>query len=129
MRSLLLLLLLKSFLSAEYIAWIGSYERAHQHALQEDKSLLILLLPHHCNHQCYVDATQPFLDQKNITLINKSYVGVIIKQDQEDSFPIELLYTLEYPSLFFLDKYELSEKEAIRGVFDAKRLYKSLSTD
>ena len=129
MRSFLLLLLLKSLLCAEYIAWMGSYDTAHQRALQEDKSLLVLLLPQHCDRQCYVDATKPFLATDNITLINKSYVGVIVKQDQEESFPIELLYTLEYPSLFFLDKYELYEREAIRGAFDAKRLYQSLSRD
>lgn len=63
-----------------------------------------------------------FIDQKYINNINKKYISVLITKGQNSSYPIEMLYTLTYPTLFFLDENELFITEPIRGDITPKKL-------
>jgi len=110
---LLILLLLASGLKADYIRWQTDFAKAHQEALKTNKSLMIFLVKEIDNKRL----VKLFSAQEVVKEVNKKYVSVLIKKDQESSYPIEMLYTIEYPALFFLDKHELYMCEALRGAF------------
>jgi len=105
-------------LHAEYVRWFLDYEKAHQEALKQNKSLMVLLLIK--SDDTLVEKL--FINQNYVPSINENYITVVVKKDQEGSYPIELLYTLEYPTLFLLDKHELYSCEALRGEVNPERL-------
>jgi hypothetical protein len=85
------------------VQWHSDYESAHKKALQSNKKLFILLVDK--KNQNFI--TKNFTNQSYIDKINKNFIAIYIQKDQKSSYPIELLYTLEYPSLFFLNNEEL----------------------
>ena len=110
----LLSLLLSLALNASYVKWQGDYEVAHREALKQNKSLLVLLVDKE------IDLTKKllvrsFMNQAYVKEINRKYISVLVTKGQKGSYPIELLYTLEYPALFFLDKHELYSCSKISG--------------
>jgi hypothetical protein len=62
------------------------------------------------------------MNQKYIDTINEKYISVLIIKDQKSSYPIEMLYTFTYPSLFFLDENELFIHEPLRGDITPEKL-------
>lgn len=98
--------------------WFSNYEKAHQEALKQNRFLMVLLVEK-IDRELML-AT--FMNQDYIQTINEKYISVIVQKDQKASYPIELLYTVEYPSLFFLDRYELYRCEALEGLIDPERL-------
>ena len=60
------------------------------------------------------------MNQAYIAKINEAYVAVLIIKDQKTGYPIEMLYTLEYPTTFFLTSREVYEREALRGYATAE---------
>ena len=126
MRYLILLGLLVVFtLQAEHVRWQGDYEKARVEALKEKKHLLVLLIEDECIN-CMKVLERTFKDQPYIEYINKKYVSVLVKKGQTASYPIELLYTLEYPSVFFLDSHEIFERDPVRGYIDPDAFHKHL---
>ena len=115
MRFLIYVIIFSTFLNASYISWRGDYEGAHKEALKENKHLLVLLVDK--NTQSAKEVIQKiFMNQEYIEVINREFIAVLITKGQNSSYPIELLYTLEYPTLFFLDRYELYSCEPIERV-------------
>ncbi len=92
----------------------NSYSNAHQKAVQENKILMVYLTKKHsaaCNKELF-----KIINSKKVSsLIEKYAVFVIVYQKQKESFPIEMLYTVQYPTLFFLDENELFRCKALRG--------------
>jgi len=86
---------------ANSVAWLGSYDKALSRAKKEHKSLLILLVKRGDNSK-YVVAKY-FTKKKYVELINQRSVAVILYFDGKTSYPIELLYTREFPTLFLLN--------------------------
>ncbi len=105
-------------LNADYVRWFYAYDKAHQEALRTDKDIFILLVDKLDKNLL----KESFMNQNYIEHINKNYVPVLIKKDQKSSYPIEMLFTTHYPSLFILDKYELYVCEALRAEVSADRL-------
>ena len=101
-------------LSAEHVQWQGDYEQARLQAVKEGKGIMVFLIQKNCD-ECMEMLRTTFRDHSYIKEINRRYVSVLITKDQRGSYPIELLYTLEYPSLFLLDAKEHYEHEALRG--------------
>ena len=114
MRSVLLFLILPCVLLAEHVIWQSDYEKARVKALQEGKGIMIFLIKKECP-KCTEMLQTTFMNQDYIVKINEAYVAVLIIKDQKSSYPIEMLYTLEYPSTFFLTSREGYEREALRG--------------
>ncbi len=119
---LALLLLLCIGLDASYIRWYSDYERAHKVALKEDKNLLILLV----NKPSSELIKKSFINQAYIDEINREFIAVYVVKAQKSSYPLELLYTMEYPALFFLDEYELYSCEKISGILSPNIISKKL---
>jgi len=125
MKGLLLLLTFGLSLHAEHVQWQGDFEKARVKAIEDKKELMILLITPECS-ACKQMLRNTFMDQGYITYINQHYVAVLLTKDQKQSYPIELLYTQEYPALFFLNTYEIYTKEALFGYINPARLQKYL---
>ena len=121
MRFLLLLTLLLSSLFANHVYWQGDFDKAHQRALKENKKLMVLLIKKDCL-ECTQAIKTTFMNQPYINKINREFISVLITKDQKSSYPIEMLYTFTYPSLFFLDNRELFVCEPIRGEVTPNKL-------
>ena len=122
---LLLFLLIALSLNASSVSWRGDYEKAHQEALSQNKSLLILLVEKNSKSISGL-IQETFMNQKYIEWVNKKFICVLVTKGQKSSYPIELLYTLEYPTLFFLDRYELYSCPPISGKISVDNLSKRL---
>jgi len=118
-RVLLIFSLFLSTLQAGHVKWQGDFDKAHQRALKEGKNLMVLLIESK-KHQDILKKS--FMNKDNIKEINKNLISVLIIKDQKSSYPIEMLYTLEYPSLFMLNNRELFVCEPIRGGITPSRL-------
>ncbi len=108
-------------LQANHINWHGNYEKAHKLALKEDKALMVLLIQKDCERSKKI-VQDIFMNRSYIDKINQDYISVIVTYKQKKSYPIEMLYTDIYPSLFFLDKYELFIYEPFRGDITTKMM-------
>ena len=114
MKMGILLLLLGLTLSADHVRWQGDFEKARVEALKEKKEIMVLLIKSNCS-PCMKMLRTTFIDQAYIAYINQHYISVLVNKDQKQSYPIELLYTLEYPTIFFLDTQEVYTKDALVG--------------
>lgn len=119
MKLLTLLLFLSLTLSANHVRWFSNYEDAHKEALKQNKHLMVLLIEKDC-HTCQDSIQTTFMNKAYIDEINREFIPVLVSKEQKQSYPIEMLYTLTYPTLFFLDKYELYSCEPIRGEITPK---------
>jgi len=100
----------------------SSYDKAHQKALKEHKILLVFLTKKGCDY-CNKELQKILQNKMLNALIEKKAVFAIVRQGQKESYPIEMLYTKNYPALFFLNEnelftcktlYTLSSKEIIK---------------
>ncbi|MCX6051679.1 MAG: DUF255 domain-containing protein [Campylobacterales bacterium] len=110
----ILLLFLNVSLNAETIKWNSNYEEAHKEALKENKILMVLLMESN-SKECDKILTTTFKEQEYIKKINELFVSVLITKGQKESYPIEMLYTMTYPSIFFLNTQELFVGNNIYG--------------
>jgi len=118
----LFFLFIVSSIDASYIQWYSDYESAHKKARQENKKLLVVLT----SEKNSKIINEVFINQPYIEMINKNFIAVYLMKNQKNGYPIELLYTLEYPTVFFLDRYELYSCEPIYGVLNSTILEKKL---
>ncbi len=109
-----ILIFIVSILNANSVSWYGDFNKAHKVALAQNKNLMILLIKKECE-PCTDSIKTAFINQKYIKKIDENFISVIITKDQKASYPIEMLYTFTYPTLFFLDNKELFLDEPIRG--------------
>jgi len=121
MRFFFLIALLLSILYANHVSWQSNFDKAHIQALKENKKLMVLLVKKSCK-SCKDTIKTTFMNQKYIDEINSKFVSVLVTKDQKNNYPIEMLYTLTYPSLFFLDNRELFVCEPIRGEVTPERV-------
>ena len=125
MNKFFILLLLSIPLFAEHIRWSSDYDTAHQKALKQNKMLMILLLEDNSKKSIKI-LHSSFNNQSYIKQINDKFVSVVIIKGQKQSYPIEMLYTMTYPALFFLDKEELFIGENLFGNLNPSSILKQL---
>jgi thioredoxin-related protein len=120
-KIILYLLFFTLTLYANHVRWHSDFDEAHKLALKQNKMLLVLLIKKDCL-TCKDTIKTSFMNQKYIDTINEKYISVLIIKDQKSSYPIEMLYTFTYPSLFFLDENELFIHEPLRGDITPEKL-------
>ena len=120
MRFLIFIILINITLNASFIRWHGDYENAHREALKQNKALLVLLIEKN-NPNSKKLIRESFMNQEYIEYINNYFISVIVTKGQKSSYPIELLYALEYPAVFFLDKHELYLCDSLSGIITPKQ--------
>ena len=109
-------------LNAKSVHWQSNYDQAYRQAVKESKNLMVLLIDQkdkEINKKILIDT---FMNQKYIDKIDKQYIAVLITKDQKISYPIESLFTVEYPALFFINKNELFLCNALLGDISSDRL-------
>jgi len=121
MKYILYLILLTLSLSADNIRWHSNYDTAFTQALKEDKMLMVLMIEED-SLACYKMLSTTFMNQNYNKKINSLFISILITKGQKDTYPIEMLYTMEYPALFFLDKNELFVGETIFGYISPTEL-------
>ena len=127
MRLLIFILLTNIILYASSIRWHGDYETAHKEALKQNKALLVLLIQKNDSNSKKL-LVESFMNQGYIEYIDDSFISVLITKGQKSSYPIELLYALEYPVVFFLDKHELYLCDSLSGIITPKQLNSHLKS-
>ena len=78
--------------------------------------------------ECYKMLSITFKNQDYNKKINKLFVSVLITKGQTETYPIEMLYTMEYPALFFLDKDELFIADNLFGYISPDKFRAYLDT-
>ena len=124
MRILFIVLIavfVSSALHAAAVSWHGEYDRALEQAVKENKPIMVLLIKPDDPVNRKLLATA-FRDQPYVETINRHFVSVLITEGTKSSYPIELLYTLTYPALFFLTPHELFLSDPIFHPIDTRRL-------
>jgi len=99
----------------------SSYSVAHIKALKEDKLLLVFLTKEGCEY-CNNELTKILQNRKIGRAVENKALFVIVTKNQKDSYPIEMLYTTHYPTLFFLDNHELFYCETLEGEIKATKV-------
>ena len=127
MRFLIFTALLVLTLNASHVRWYSNFDKAHQLAIKESKKLMVLLIEKDCK-PCKESIKTAFSNQPYIDEINDSFISVIVTKNQKESYPIEMLYTFTYPTLFFLDNRELFVCKPIRGEVTPERLKNHLKS-
>ena len=119
MRLIIGLLITLISLHAEHIRWYGDYDKALIKAIKEQKPIMVFMVEQDCS-DCRKMLTSTLKDQSYIRWVNQHFISVLITQGHEHSYPIEMLYTLTYPALFFLTPDELFLGDPLIGYVSPK---------
>lgn len=103
----------------------SSYESAHKKALKEHKILIVFLTKESCP-QCNTVLKKIIRDKEVASLIEREALFCIVTKGQKSSYPIEMLYTSEYPTLFFLDANELFNCNTLVGKVELSKIKECL---
>ena len=126
MKYIFIFLILLTSLQADNIRWYANFDKAHQQALKENKILMVFLIKDQCL-DCKKMLSSTFMDKEVVKVVNKKFICTLITKDQSSTYPIELLYTLQYPAIFFLDSNELFSGKNIFGYIDSNKFKKYIS--
>ena len=99
-KILLILILLLSNLFSNNISWYHSYDKALEIAKKEKKNMMLFIASTKDNNSNEI-LKKYFLNQDYIEYINKNFISVLITVEHKTSYPIELFYTTNFPSIFF----------------------------
>jgi hypothetical protein len=127
MRALTILLFTLSLAGAGHIGWYGDYDRALEMAQKSGRPMLVVLVKRSCAPCGRLVAS--LADHEALSrLIDEKTVPVLVTQENGD-YPIELLYTLEYPTLFLLSPEENFLMAPMRGETDPSLLRRRLEKE
>lgn len=126
MRFAFIFLFFTSLLFGEHVRWQNNFENSLIEAKKEQKDILLLVLKRDCK-ECKSVFTDIFMDAEVIDKVNSKYISVIVFFEDKNSYPIELFYTQQFPSLFFVSsKDELFLNAPLKGAFTKGELLNSL---
>ena len=100
-KILLILILLLSNLSSNNISWYNSYDKALEIAQKEKKNLMLFIVSTKDNNSREI-LKKYFQNQNYIEYLNTNFINVLITVEHKTSYPIELFYTTNFPSIFFV---------------------------
>jgi len=115
MRLIFLIWVLFVSLEANSVWWRSNFDEAHHEAVRNSKKLMVLLIEENSptNKKILINT---FMNKEYIEKINKEYISILVVKNQKNTYPIELLYTIDYPSVFFLDNLEVYLCKPLRGL-------------
>lgn len=105
MRIVFIFLLTMNAVYAENISWLGDYDKALAKARNERKQIMVLLVKKDCK-LCNKIIVRNFMNHNYISDINKEYVSIIITFGNKNTYPVELYYSTNFPTLFFVDSID-----------------------
>ena len=102
MKQIFIILFAISMVYANHIKWHGNYEKALKEAREQNKVLMVLLIKNNCQ-KCKDLVKDIFVNKPYIDELNQNVISVIVNIDNKHSFPIEMYWSNEYPTLFFVN--------------------------
>ena len=102
MKQIFIILFAISMVYANHIKWHGNYEKALKEAREQNKVLMVLLIKNNCQ-KCKDLVKDIFINKPYIYELNHNVISVIVNIDNKHSFPIEMYWSNEYPTLFFVN--------------------------
>ncbi|NPA29951.1 MAG: hypothetical protein GXO33_07200 [Epsilonproteobacteria bacterium] len=117
-------LFLVSLCLAEPVRWQGKFDRALALSRQSGKPMAVLVIERGCE-ACKKVIADINADETLSRCINTRTVPVVVIKEYED-YPVELLYTLVYPTLFLLTPDERFLADPLKGPVDSARLRRLL---
>lgn len=113
-------------LLSDHIRWQNNFDEALFKAKEEKKEIMLLVLKKECA-ECKKFFVEVFNDKEVQKEVNRKYIAVVVFFEYENSYPIELFYTQNFPSLFFVSsKDESYLQKPLRGYFTKDDVLKSL---
>jgi hypothetical protein len=100
LKLLLFCTILITSLNATNITWYSSYDKALEEAHKQNKNLMIFISSNKTKKSNEI-LKKYFINQDYIKYINQNFISVLITIEYKISYPIELYYTTQFPSLFF----------------------------
>ena len=110
---------------ATHVQWQGSYALARQEAHIQEKDILVLLVQKKNQHINKI-IQESFMNKAYIAKLNQKFAAVIVEKGAAQSYPIELLYTQVFPSLFFLSRDELFLCKPLEGKITPAKIEEKL---
>jgi thioredoxin-related protein len=115
--------------NSKHIKWHGHYEKALIKAKKENKNIMLVIRKKNCD-DCQKIFTTTFVNQDYIKMLNEKYISIIATFEDENSYPIELFYTLDFPAIFFVDaKDESFLKDPILGYITPQEFKKIVTKE
>jgi hypothetical protein len=102
MKKFIVLIFIITLTFANHIKWQGSYAKALERAKIENKSLMVLLIKSNCK-ECQRVVKDIFSNKEYVDELNSKFISVIINFDSRVSYPIEMYYSNDFPTLFFVN--------------------------
>lgn len=113
-------------LFSEHIRWQSDFDKALFEAKKEKKEILLLVLKKE-SAECKDIFTEVFGDKEVQEEVNRKYIAVVAFFEHKNSYPIELFYTQNFPTLFFASNRDESYlQKPLRGCFTKDELLKAL---
>jgi hypothetical protein len=100
-KIILILILLLSNLFSNNIFWYSSYDKALMIGQQEKKNLMLFIASTKDDNSKEI-LKNYFQNQNYIEYLNTNFINVLITVEHKTSYPIELFYTTNFPSIFFV---------------------------
>ena len=100
---LILILLLSNLFSNNIqnnISWYSSYDKALEIAQKEKKNMMLFIASSKDKNSNEI-LRKHFQNQDYINYLNTNFISVLITVEHKTSYPIELFYTTNFPSIFF----------------------------
>lgn len=101
---LILILLLSNLFSNNIqnnISWYSSYDKALEIAQKEKKNMMLFIASSKDKNSNEI-LRKHFQNQDYINYLNTNFISVLITVEHKTSYPIELFYTTNFPSIFFV---------------------------
>ena len=100
---LILILLLSNLFSNNIqnnISWYSSYDKALEISQKEKKNMMLFIASSKDKNSNEI-LRKHFQNQDYINYLNTNFISVLITVEHKTSYPIELFYTTNFPSIFF----------------------------
>ncbi len=82
------------------ISWYSSYDKALEIAQKEKKNMMLFIASSKDKNSNEI-LRKHFQNQDYINYLNTNFISVLITVEHKTSYPIELFYTTNFPSIFF----------------------------
>lgn len=100
LKLLLTILLFFNTCFANSISWHGLYDKAFEIAKKQKKNMMIFLASSK-NKSSNEILRKYFQNKEYINYLNQNFINILITVEHKSSYPIELFYTTNFPSIFF----------------------------
>lgn len=125
LKKLLFISLFISTLYSQNISWHFNYDKALIQAHEENKNLFVLLVNDNQESKKLIAAL--YKEESIIKSLHKEYLSILINVNYKTTYPIELYYTTQFPTMFIANaKLELMLSDPMYNIKKLEEVLKRL---